>query len=203
MKLSKAFTLAEVLIVVAIIGVVASLTIPNIIQNHRKHVVETRLKRFYVDINEAVVNAEMKYGSSKTWKITSAPTHFNYIKNFLDTKSVYTDTSTGIERIVAELKNGSAIVFYGNDISFYPIAKDVKKGKRHFQFAHYPNYYEFLKSSCPNSLYLDYYDTTVKPYLGMAFLCGTFGLENATTSYGAYIVWQNNWKIPKDYPFEY
>ena len=37
-----AFTLAEVLITLGIIGVVAALTLPTLIENHNKRVVETR-----------------------------------------------------------------------------------------------------------------------------------------------------------------
>lgn len=43
----SAFTLAETLITLGIIGVVAGLTIPTLISNYRKHVVETRLEKFY------------------------------------------------------------------------------------------------------------------------------------------------------------
>lgn len=41
-----AFTLAEVLITLGIIGVVAALTLPNLIADYRASVVETRLKNF-------------------------------------------------------------------------------------------------------------------------------------------------------------
>ncbi len=39
----QAFTLAEVLITLGIIGIVAAMTIPNIINGYNKKVVETRL----------------------------------------------------------------------------------------------------------------------------------------------------------------
>ena len=40
------FTLAEVLITLGIIGVVAALTMPSLIENHRKKEVVTKLKAF-------------------------------------------------------------------------------------------------------------------------------------------------------------
>ncbi len=49
-----AFTLAEVLITLGIIGVVAAMTIPTLISNHNKRVVETRLKKFYSSMNQAI-----------------------------------------------------------------------------------------------------------------------------------------------------
>lgn len=41
----KAFTLAEVLITLGIIGVVAAITLPTLIQNYQKHVFVTRLQK--------------------------------------------------------------------------------------------------------------------------------------------------------------
>jgi prepilin-type N-terminal cleavage/methylation domain-containing protein len=43
----KAFTLAEVLITLGIIGVVAALTMPSLIQHYKNKVLETRIKAFY------------------------------------------------------------------------------------------------------------------------------------------------------------
>lgn len=47
-----AFTLAEVLITLAIIGVVAALTIPTIIQNYRKQVLKTQLLKTYSELSQ-------------------------------------------------------------------------------------------------------------------------------------------------------
>ena len=63
----SAFTLAEVLITLGIIGVVAALTIPTLVQNYRQHVVETRLQKFYTTFNQAITMAEAQYGDKKEW----------------------------------------------------------------------------------------------------------------------------------------
>ena len=62
-----AFTLAEALITLGIIGVVAAMTLPILVQTYRNHVVETRLKKFYSIINQAVQRAEVDYGDRKDW----------------------------------------------------------------------------------------------------------------------------------------
>ena len=49
-----AFTLAEVLITLGIIGVVAALTLPTLIQNHQKQVYVTQLKKSYSAMNNAI-----------------------------------------------------------------------------------------------------------------------------------------------------
>ncbi|MDR1327671.1 MAG: type II secretion system GspH family protein [Heliobacteriaceae bacterium] len=49
----KAFTLAEVLITLGIIGVVAALTMPALISNYKKKVLLTRIKKFYSAYTQA------------------------------------------------------------------------------------------------------------------------------------------------------
>lgn len=44
---SHAFTLAEISVILGIIGIISTLTMPALIANHKKHEVETRLKKFY------------------------------------------------------------------------------------------------------------------------------------------------------------
>lgn len=58
----KAFTLAEVLITLGIIGIVAALTIPSIISAYRKRVTETKLKQTYSILSTALTNAEAQLG---------------------------------------------------------------------------------------------------------------------------------------------
>ena len=54
-KRKTAFTLAEVLITLGIIGVVAALTIPTVITNYKKSQIEARLKKLYTVMNQAVL----------------------------------------------------------------------------------------------------------------------------------------------------
>lgn len=61
------FTLAEVLITLGIIGVVAALTLPGLVQNHAKITVEAKLKKFYTNINQAIMLSEAEYGDRKYW----------------------------------------------------------------------------------------------------------------------------------------
>lgn len=45
-KIKPAFTLAEVLITLGVIGIVAAMTLPTLIQNYQKKLIVTRLKHF-------------------------------------------------------------------------------------------------------------------------------------------------------------
>ena len=62
-----AFTLAEVLVTLGIIGVVAAMTLPTLIESHNRQVVETRLEKFYSTINQAIVRAEVDFGDRSDW----------------------------------------------------------------------------------------------------------------------------------------
>jgi len=55
------FTLAEVLITIGIIGVVAAMTLPTVIQHHRKQVIETKLKKAASIINQTLQRARIDY----------------------------------------------------------------------------------------------------------------------------------------------
>ena len=57
----KAFTLAEVLITLSILGVVAAITIPNVIGNYKKTMTETKLKMIYSQLSNIVDQMNIEY----------------------------------------------------------------------------------------------------------------------------------------------
>lgn len=62
-KRNNAFTLAEVLVILAVIGVVASLTIPGLIKSYEKKQFVTALKKFYVNTNQSLMMASIENGT--------------------------------------------------------------------------------------------------------------------------------------------
>lgn len=62
-----AFTLAEVLITLGIIGVVAALTMPVLIENHKKQVIISKLDKAYSTISNAYVLAKEANGDMENW----------------------------------------------------------------------------------------------------------------------------------------
>ena len=63
----SAFTLAEVLITIGIIGVVASLTLPSVINKYQEKVTVTKVKKAYSTMNNALFSAISENGEVDTW----------------------------------------------------------------------------------------------------------------------------------------
>ena len=68
-KRKRAFTLAEVLITLGIIGVVAALTIPTLINNYNKKQTLSKLKQSYSILSQALTMAQVKDGDPTTWEV--------------------------------------------------------------------------------------------------------------------------------------
>lgn len=65
----KAFTLAEVLITLGIIGVVSAMTLPTLINSYKKQQTVTHLQKVYTSLNQALRLAEAEYGPYEYWEI--------------------------------------------------------------------------------------------------------------------------------------
>lgn len=71
---TKGFTLAEVLITLGIIGIVAAITLPILIQKHQEKVTVTKVKEAYSILSQAYFRAsEANGGDISTWHCTSLP----------------------------------------------------------------------------------------------------------------------------------
>ena len=67
---NPAFTMAEVLITLGIIGIVAAMTLPSLIANHRRQVMLTKVKQTYTILNNALERAKVDYDTEvNNWYI--------------------------------------------------------------------------------------------------------------------------------------
>ena len=60
-------TMAEVLITLGIIGIVAAMTLPDLIQKYQKQETSARLKKFYTTMNQAIMMSEIDNGDMRYW----------------------------------------------------------------------------------------------------------------------------------------
>ena len=216
----SAFTLAEVLITLGIIGVVAAMTLPTVMQNYRNHVVETRLAKFYTIINQAIRLAEADYGDKSYWFEENAGNStasgdvnekYEWFKKYfypymkiIKYKQLKGATS-GV--YVYYLPDGSAFASVNGgqvnrDWLFWPgnpdkcPYDDSSTGVCRFWFFYSPGN-EYEGTSFYKNKGVEPWRTTANP--------DDF-LENCKTSTHRYdctaLIHANGWKIPKDYPFK-
>ncbi|MBS5801640.1 MAG: type II secretion system protein [Brachyspira sp.] len=68
--MKKGFTLAEVLITLGIIGIVAAMTLPALINHYKKRETVEKLKASYSILNNALESAKVDYGTDiKNWNL--------------------------------------------------------------------------------------------------------------------------------------
>lgn len=90
--MKKAFTLAEVLITLGIIGIVAAMTLPVVIGNYQKKVTAAKVKKFYSMFNQAFQLAQLEFGEYKYWEIAdNSDLYYKYLKNYIKTVDVKTN----------------------------------------------------------------------------------------------------------------
>ena len=76
-KWQFAFTLAEVLITLGIIGVVAAMTMPSLIQKHQERVTANKVKKFYSVMSQAQLLAIKDNGYVDEWDVPAEPNGMN------------------------------------------------------------------------------------------------------------------------------
>lgn len=213
------FTLAEVLITLGIIGVVAAITMPALVQNYRKHVVETRLEKFYSIMNQAAKQAELSYGEFQYWDNETSKDDMNgmeawwnrYFAPYVKTLKIEKDG----QALWVYLTDGSGFYifnYYGSSTSsasthiyFYPFISKRNNSK----VVSGKDFFVFFMNPKTNEKY-----AIVEPYkFGwdgklQNLITGYYGCKQGDQSkipphYCAALIQANGWKIPKDYPFSF
>ena len=145
MKKQEAFTLAEVLVTLAIIGIVAAMTIPTLISTYKKHTIETKLKKFYSTMNQAIKLSEVENGDFNTWdaivgdRIVDKETGIvsyqsniavwleKYILPYLKTIRTVQPENDLDGMILVYFSDGSMVGASSESWIFYPNASDYKR----------------------------------------------------------------------------
>ena len=215
-KKKAAFTLAEVLITLGIIGVVAAMTLPAVITNVQKKVVENQLKVFNTTINNAFRMAQVEHGGKFDDWIPSYYSYsfaemrewlgeylFPYIK-YSDVSDCRAENMVGSDNIVQDgicfhMANGALIWTHidvnGGDLTYYVNGKTQINPRNSFQF-------QFAKTNKKSEFvepYIQYWNGD-KASLTSG---GTWGCYKGCTNCGycTKIIQLNNWEIPDDYPW--
>ncbi len=230
-NIKNAFTLAEVLITLGIIGIVVALTLPTLIQNHRNQVVETRLKKFYSTINQAITLAEVDYGDRRNWHNTDdvdKDKNGNLVKGNTPNQKWLNKYIVPYIKIIASDKpsnfDNHVIINFADGSSLHEDQGSTNMTKWRF----YPGDYKkcqkmynqlgvcsfgFSYAPIQNSQDWKYVGRNFEPFkyrwdgslngLYMGTYEGCHSADNYFhTGYCTAIIQYNGWKIPKNYPFK-
>jgi len=205
-----AFTLAEVLIVLGIIGIVAQMTIPTLVNGVQKQVSVAKLEKFYSSMYQAIKLSEIDNGPTDSWDygtiLDGASTNawFNtYLKPYLKTTSV----TVQADRVSVKLPDGVTFHAHHNTattVAFYVFTESTSTkigqtwGKGLFGF--------YLSTVLANNQFAPYIDTTtVDPAkLGTRdyWITGADGCSPTGLKYHcAGLIMFDGWQIKDDYPW--
>ena len=217
------FTLAEVLITLGIIGVVAAMTLPMLISHHNKTEVETRLQRVNSILNSVVKLAENDYGEPKYWADADSPTVLQtYFMPYLSGSSFVNESTMGKYKVYTfddkssftlngghasgiKLKTGEIIgVKYGivenrETLEFYVLIKNNKKNKYVVGREYFTFYMDLSKGIVGTKPWSDHggLSSCINDRVELISRCNS-------SNYGGIaclmLIECNGWKIPKDYP---
>lgn len=238
-----AFTLAEVLITLGIIGVVAAMTLPILISNNNKKVAETQLKQAYSLLNQALKLSEAENGSAIYWdwsimgngtSVMTTPegqsaffdTYFKpYLKKIKygneTTVPIYDDSGNRLwncNRYMYTLVNGQSILFSmhntasgienKNYLGVFAIQttntpKKAIQGKNVFSFAFLNNNKNIMIEPRSYPIWTcSYMENNRETFKRMCKgYSGNSGISPST--WCTYMIYCNEWQIPKDYPVKF
>ena len=203
-----AFTLAEVLITLGIIGVVAALTLPNLIENHQKQVTASHLKKMYSIVKNAVNLAEIENGPKENWIFpTDSDAMAFYTNEILPKMNCVKVVNVNPGYLPnCYLPDGSLIQGYGArangliEMYFYPsAAKKYVSGKAKGISKRYRLYYSMVYSNNYESIQFgsDIKNTTRDNLLNNH----TFKCNGSDPRACLYLIMIDGWEIKDDYPW--
>lgn len=212
---NKGFTLAEVLITLGIIGVVAAMTIPTLMTNFQKKRTETQLVKFYSMMNQTLRMSVAENGDPEGWvtrnKGYSADENIEFLNTYIlpYMKNLgYKNCTRNSDLICIALLDGGVITFKidgnGADIVYYTEEKyrtDMQNIARHrfsFQFSKESGVWDKINSTN----YIEPYTYGWDGKLQSLRTHPRYGCRNgAGYNFCTKMIQQNSWKIPSDYPW--
>ena len=199
-----AFTLAEILITLGVVGVVAAMTMPTLIKNYQKNIMLNKLKHTYSLLAQAIRMSEVNNGPASEWSASqSNSSRFadTYILPYIKTQKTESSECMMTQYPCYKLKDNININIWERN-GFVDFRVDLNG-------LHPPNQWgkdqfiiilgtttsttDFFKNQKRGTLYFrgaGYSSTELKNNC----------LKSDKIYCGAWIM-ENGWKIPDDYPW--
>lgn len=224
--MKKGFTLAEVLITLGIIGIVAAITLPTLMTNYKKKATATRVKKAYAEVLQAIKLSEVDNDSMESWNVgnnTSIENTKTYVEKYimpyykgltlcsegLDYKCGVAVSSKGANYLTI---NGTLLSFLYRPNKIFLII-DVNNKKKP-NIIGYDTFY-FITNDKYELLPFGWYDGITRDDIKKGYkfnldgttynlLCKKDNKDNQNRDYRhacTALLYLDNWEFKKDYPW--
>lgn len=214
-KMIVAFTLAEVLITLGIIGIVAEITIPTLYNGFLKQTTVTRLQGAYSTLYQAIKLSQQENGDISTWNYGTTKdgaSTLNWFKTYLAPYMKYTSTSLSTTLLTNDsasiyLVDGTIVQFWnssGVQVHAYVYLNGMDHaigGKNMFTFLIGAT---SAVSNDKNIRPYDYPLTTItsrNDWISDSTYGCSKTASNAYKPHCAGLIMYDNWQIKSDYPY--
>ena len=221
-----AFTMAEVLITLGIIGIVAAMTLPSLIGRWQKIVHVNRMKRTYSIISNAFLMAQQDYGEPTEWDWGKENSKENlsriaetYLLPYLSLDSNQgVRNSNGKEDYIVRLKDGTTLVLDLDGCTNPDICNPISIRTMYIAVSHknkHSNYWgtdrdysredyllKFARNRGEGLVFFNWLDKTNREDL---MNDTTYGCNKNVAKHLRYncgqIIFMDGWQIKDDYPW--
>lgn len=221
--MKKGFTLAEILITLGVIGIVAAMTIPGLITKYQQKQTVIQLKKVYSVLQQGIRMASDDYGDCEGWDYTLSQADFvnRYFSPYLKLSKVtlrYEYEYKDLKKVSKTLNNGQNVFLFPDGAIFYfwrvPayqnknfVFVDIngtsgpnRLGRDAFAFSFYENiltgYTQYSSNPLPG--WKNPGNGGTSGQCNYNALGGVFG----PGSYCSTVIMANNWQIPAGYPWK-
>ncbi|MBR1754862.1 type II secretion system protein [bacterium] len=208
----RGFTLAEVLITLGIIGVVAALTIPTLMQKYHKSVIESKLKETASMLQNAYELSEVDYGLNhirEGFEANNPDKAMEMFEKYYIPYIKFIEVKKGEKGVFGLLANGAEIYFRRTDfdggdnwattyIIFCEndkVCKEINENATSNTFSNNKNSFLLYTDGCRDGVWAMYNHTRETNLERCAI---KEGAESCTA-----LIIENSWHFPDDYPIKF
>lgn len=119
MKRRTGFTLAEVIIVLGIVGIVAEMTIPSVLSDFQEKTALTQFQKSYTELSQAYISAAQENGTINNW--ATDQDMYNYMKPYLKIMEDCPKTTGCFPKVTYNGIKGTTVGLYFYNPSTYKL----------------------------------------------------------------------------------
>lgn len=197
----KGFTLAEVLITLGIIGIVAAMTLPAAIARYKKLEATARLKKFNSTMQQALLSSTTENGDVNTWDMSLAPEDFlrTYFGPYLKTAKI-DSTNNGTYGRIYFFDGTTLIVHKGRCMDMhFDINGDREPNEVGYDRFVFLACDKTITEWCSTKGWCTYY----KPAFDQSRKARLSYCKNTNASYCSALLEYDNWEFKEDYPYNF